>query len=422
MTASNRHTLSEPIDPPEIPTVEIVSPTQRDEVRAAMAVAASLRDHGVSIRDIVVVVRDLDAYEEPLCRVAIQYGLAPVFWTQLRVTRTRPYALIEAVCDVLNEGRVDVETLLRPLDFCWSPRSIPDQNGQSVSMSRQWPIDPATVSQVTERLPDGSRTISQWADVLEASECADRRFRRFVEWLDDAPPPEPKSVSALLGDVIEAYAEHGLPETKAGDSPALLETETGARAVVRVRTLVRQLRHKFADRLEEGTADRSWGDVADVASVIATQRPGRREHSNARSLDVLEANDVWALDVPYVVTLGLTADQWPRPPESVLPPEFQEAVLQGDGQSGLLAPQPAWIGGRDRDQFSDTLQAAGRCIVVTRYTQTREGNEVHPSPLLGYLDTERVDERDRVRLVGTDRQLPPEIHGIVTAETEVCDE
>jgi ATP-dependent helicase/nuclease subunit B len=264
-----------------------------------------------------------------------------------------------------------------------------------------------------ERLPDGTRTIPEWVDVIKSTGDADGRFRRFVEWIDDAPMPEPESVSTLLGDVIEGYAEHGLPETKAGDSPALLETETDARAVVRVRTLVRQLRHKFADRLEEGTVDQSWGDVADLASVIATQRPGRREHSNARALDVLEANDVWALDVPYVVTLGLTADQWPRPSESVLPAEFQEAVLQGDGQSGLLAPQPAWIGGRDRDQFSDTLRAAGQCVVVTRYTQTREGNEVQPSPLLEYLNTDRVGETDRERLIGAERRLPPEIQGFL---------
>ncbi|WP_049909032.1 hypothetical protein [Halorubrum saccharovorum] len=422
MTASNRHKLSQPIDPPEVPTVEIVSPTRRDEVRAAMAVVASLRDHGVPIRDIVVVVRDLDAYEEPLFRAAIQYELTPVFWTQLRVTRTRPYALIEAVCDVLDEERVDVETLLRPLELCWSLRSTPGRDEQSVSTTCQWPIDPATVSRVMERLPDGTRTIPEWVDVIKSTGDADGRFQRFVEWIDDAPMPEPESVSTLLGDVIEGYAEHGLPETKAGDSPALLETETDARAVVRVRTLVRQLRHKFADRLEEGTVDQSWGDVANLASVIATQRPGRREHSNARALDVLEANDVWALDVPYVVVLGLTADQWPRPPESVLPPEFQEAVLQGDGQSGLLAPQPAWIGGRDRDQFTDALRAAGQCAVVTRYTQTREGNEVQPSPLLGYINTERVGETDRERLISADRRLPPEIRGFVTAETEDCDE
>jgi len=59
------------------------------------------------------------------------------------------------------------------------------------------------------------------------------------------------------------YAERGLPETKVADSPALLDTETDARAIVRVRTLIRQLRHKFADRLEEDAIERSWADIAD---------------------------------------------------------------------------------------------------------------------------------------------------------------
>jgi len=92
--------------------------------------------------------------------------------------------------------------------------------------------------------------------------------------------------------------------------------------------------------------------------VIATQRPGRREHSNARALDVFEANDIWALDVPYVIGVGMTAEEWPQPSRSPLPPEFQEAILRG-GATGTLAPQPAWVGGRDRDQLGDVLRAAG---------------------------------------------------------------
>ncbi|KKF39411.1 hypothetical protein FK85_28750 [Halorubrum saccharovorum] len=140
--------------------------------------------------------------------------------------------------------------------------------------------------------------------MIESTDGVDDRFRRFVEWLDAAPAPEPESVASVLGETVEGYADRGLPETKAADSPALLDTETDARAVVRVRTLVRQLRHKFSDRLEAGTLERSWSDVADLAGVIATQRPGRREHSNARALDVFEANDVWTLEVPYVIAVG----------------------------------------------------------------------------------------------------------------------
>jgi len=84
VTGSDRLARSAPIDTPAVPTIEIASPTRRDEARSAMAVAAALRDSGVPVRDIAVAVRDLDPYEEPLFRAAIQCGIAPVFWTQLR--------------------------------------------------------------------------------------------------------------------------------------------------------------------------------------------------------------------------------------------------------------------------------------------------------------------------------------------------
>ncbi|AUX08302.1 hypothetical protein AArcSl_0652 [Halalkaliarchaeum desulfuricum] len=413
MTASDRFALSRSIETPDVPAVEIVSTTRRDEARSAMATVAALRERDVPIRDIAVVVRDLDPYEEPLFRAALQYGITPVFWTQLRVTRTRPYALVTAVCEVLANDTPDLETLTRPLELRWSPRQV---------TSEAWPIEPEELHRSTDALSQEARSISEWADVLESAEEVDDRLRKFAEWVESAPSPDPESVTSLLDDVVEAYAERGLPETKAADSPALLETEIDARAVVRVRTLVRQLQHKFADRLEEGSMERSWSDVSELAGVIATQRPGRREHSNARALDILEANDIWALDVPYVIALGLTADEWPQPSQSALPPEFQEALLRGDGQSGKLAPQPAWAGGRDRDQFLDTLQSANRCVVVTRYTQTTDNDDVPRSPLLDHLDTRQITEEARQRLLGCERELPPEIRGFVAAETEGNDD
>ncbi|PHQ37642.1 hypothetical protein DJ69_15560, partial [Halorubrum persicum] len=291
MTGADRLALSAPIRPPDVPAVELASPTRRDEARSAMAVAAALRDRGVPIRDVAVAVRDLDPYEAPLFRAALQYGIAPVFWTQLRVTRTRPYALVESVCEALAGDAVDRETFLRPLELRWSPAGAGESTPAAASdrsppPDPAWPIEPEAVHRAREALPDGSRPIAEWIERVDAADGVDDRFRRFAEWIDGAPAPDPASVASLLGEVIEAYADCGLPETKAADEPALLDTETDARAVVRVRTLVRQLRHKFADRLEDGTLERSWGDVADLAGVIATQRPGRREHSNARALDV----------------------------------------------------------------------------------------------------------------------------------------
>jgi ATP-dependent helicase/nuclease subunit B len=427
MTGPDRLALAAPIDAPDVPAVEIASPTRRDEARSAMAVAAALRDRGVPVRDLAVAVRDLDSYEEPLFRAALQYEIAPVFWTQLRVTRTRPYALVESVCEALAGDAADREALLRPLELRWSPagsdgRSNPTTADDSSSRLTDWPIESEAVHRAREALPDGPRSVPEWIEAIDAADGVDDRFRRFAEWLDGAPEPDPESVAALLGEAIEGYADSALPETRAADSPALLDTETDARAVVRVRTLVRQLRHKFADRLAEGTLERSWGDAADLAGVIATQRPGRREHSNARALDVFEANDLWALEVPYVIAVGLTAEEWPRPPESELPPEFQEAVLRGDGPSDALAPQPAWVGGRDRDQFADALRAAGECVVVTRHTRAPGGDDVARSPLLDHLDTRRISEESRRRLVGEERALPPGLREVVGEEATTGDE
>ncbi|WP_049911405.1 hypothetical protein [Halorubrum lipolyticum] len=425
MTGADRLALSAPIDAPDVPAVEIASPTRRDEARDAMAVAAALRGAGVPVRDVAVVARDLDPYEGPLFRAALQHGVAPVFWTQLRVTRTRPYALVEAVCEALSGDAADRETLLRPLELGWSPSGSGDPSNPPLPddadrPSPGWPIEPEALHRAREALPDGSRPLSEWIEVIDGSEstiAADDRVRRFAEWLDAAPAPGPSSVASVLGEAVEGYADRGLPETKAADSPALLDTETDARAVVRVRTLVRQLRRKLADRLEEGTLERSWSAVADLAGVIAAQRPGRREHSNARALDVFEANDVWALEVPYVISVGMTAEEWPRPSRSVLPPEFREAVLRGEGATGALAPRPAWVGGRDRDQFADTLGAAERCLVFTRHTRTPAGDDAARSPLLDHLDTRRVAEESRRELAGTERELPPELRAVVAGES-----
>ncbi|MBX0325690.1 hypothetical protein EGH21_21980 [Halomicroarcula sp. F13] len=408
MTGTDRAALARPLDAPDVPVVEMASRTRRAEARSVMALVAALRERGVPVRDLALVVRDLDTYEEPLFRAAMQYGVTPVFWTQLRVTRTRPYALVESVCDALAAERVDRRTLLRPLEHRWTPPA---------GASEEWPVEPATVQRARAALPDGARTVTEWEAVVTASD-ADERVAAFVQWLDEAPEPDPAAVSSVLGRVVEAYADHALPETKAADTPALLETETEARAVVRVRTLVKQLRGKFAERLEDGTVDRSWADVAELASVVATQRPGRREHSNARAVDVLEANDVWALDVPYVVALGLTADEWPRATESTLPPEFQEAVLRGAGETSTLAPSAAWTDGRDRDHFADTLRAAATGVVLTRHTETTGGETVHPSPFLDRLDTDAVPTAQIQRLRSSERTLPERIRALLPETTE----
>ena len=370
-----------------------------------MAVAAELNDQGVPIRDIVVVVRDFENYEEPLSRAAIQYGLSPVFWRQLHVTRTRPYGLLRAICDVLDADEPSREMLLSPLYHRWSP---PENE------SEDWPMSPATIDHVGSELPPKGRKLTAWIELCQNQAAIDDRVQMFIEWAANTPDISPDAIAEVFGTVVEGYAEHGLSATKQSDDPALLDTETEARAVVRLRTLVHQLRHKFEDRLEEGSVASTWQAVGELADVIATQRPGRREHSNARALDVMEANDVWALDIPVVILIGLTESEWPRETDSALPAEFEEAVLTGNGDAENLAPRPAWTDGRDRDQLLDTLSAAKRGVVAIRHTRTFEGDDVEPSPFLEYIERNHVPESEVSALLGPDRELPVELSNLVT--------
>jgi ATP-dependent helicase/nuclease subunit B len=407
VTSTDRLSLAEPLDDADVSVAEVTTTTRRDEARTVMATVAGLRDHGVPIRDVAVVARDLDQYEEALYRAAVQYSITPVFWVQLRVTQTRPYALIESVCDVLGSGRLSREVLCRPLEHRWCPAS---------ATSPSWPIDPGRIQVSMGALPDEPQTLGEWNDELKANPEADERLETYVEWLDECPEPTPAAVTDVLTDVVEMYEEHGLPVTKANDSPALIETERDARAVVRVKTLVQQLRHKYADRLDEGTLDRSWSSVAELAQLIATQRPGRREHSNARAVDILEANDVWLLDVPYVITVGLVDGEWPKQTESVVPPELQEEILRGDSRVGTLAPRTAWTTGRDRDQFDDVLRAAGEGLIVTRHTENLAGEERRPSPLIEHLETDVVPNAEQRRLLSPERELPDIVRAMLDNE------
>jgi len=414
MTLQNRLTLSKPLESPDVPVVEMVSATRRNEARSVMALVATLLNQDVPVRDIAVVVRDLDPYEEPLFRAALQHGVVPDFWTQLRVTQTRPFNLLVSICDVLAADSVDKNTLLQPLEHRWTP---------SEASESKWPVQQKVVQQAVASFPDDDRTLAKWADWMAQNGEIDDRIELFVRWLNEVPEPRPDVISSVLTDVIDAYAAHGLPETKAMDSPALLETETDARAVLRVETLVEQLHHKFADRLEEGAAEQSWTDIAELATLIATQRPGRREHSHARAVDVLEANDVWGLDIPYVIVVGLTASEWPQDTDSTTQPEFEEAILTGSDEASKLAPDTSWTDARDRDHFVDTLTAASSGVIITRHEETTSGDVVHPSPFLEFVDSEVVPNSEIQQLRSSERSVPPIMQAMLSEsmETETDD-
>ena len=407
MTTAQRLSLAEPLADATVPVAELVATTRREEARTVMATVAGLRDRGVPVRDIAVVARDLESYEEPLSRAAIQYGITPVFWVQLRVTQTRPYALIESVCEVLGADRPSRAELCRPLEHRWCPPS---------STSPSWPLPPETLQQSRQELPEKSHSLDGWREQINTNPAVDDRLTTYVEWLIECPEPTPTAVRETLLALVDRYADRGVPVTKARDSAALLETERDTRAVIRVQTLIRQLSQKYADQLTEGTHTRSWAHVGDLAHLIATQRPGRREHSNARAVDIFEANDVWLLDIPYVITVGMVAGEWPKYTDSVIPPELQEAILRGTDRVGTLAPQTSWTTGRDRDQFADTVDAAGTGLIATRYTETSAGETRRPSALLEQLDATVVPDAERRRLVSPDRELPTAIRGMLDEE------
>ena len=409
MTHAHRTALTGDLPAPSCPVVELPAPTRREEARAVMATISELRDRGVDVRDIVVVARDLDPYEQPLTRAAIQYGVTPVFWTQLRVTRTEPYALIAALCTLFGAGDVAATTLLEPVAQRWAPPTD----------TASWPLEQSTIQAALEALPSGHRSIAEWAETIQ-THTTDERLTTYCDWLlsHAEREPTPETVGTVLGASIDAYRETSVPARKQADSPALMATETAARATVRVTRLVKQVSHKYDEWLADGTVSRSWDAVQELCELLATQRPGRREHSNAWAIDIMEANDVWALSVPFVIAVGATAVEWPAQIDSVVPTELQESVLAGAGETDIVAPRTAWGNGRDRDHFADAMRAAERGVIVTRYTQTADGGVVYPSPFLASLEMETVSEQARTQLVSTTPQLPEPIAALLPPSGE----
>ncbi|MFW5956501.1 MAG: hypothetical protein ACOCQY_03765 [Halorhabdus sp.] len=462
-TPPARVPLTAPLDgrSMECPVVEAVATTRREEARTAMAIVAALLDRGVAVRDVAVVARGLDHYEDPLHHAARQCGVIPAFWTQLQVTHTRPFALVESVCAALDAETPSREVLWRPLELRWCPPSVgmdhtadggtepprsrtgsatvatsaaTDSTPDSPGNAHSWPIHPATVQSSKQALPADARPLDAWCDAVDARPGVDDRVLAYLDWLracrsldepsaatGDLPPrrsetPSPDTVAAVLTAVIDAYDAVGLSVTMANDSPDRLETQRETRAIERLQTLIGQLRHKYADRLADGTIDRSWNSVAELSRVIATELPGRRELGNATAVDIFEANDMWLLNIPYVIAVGLVDGEWPRQARSTIPAALQAAILQGDGDVGTLAPWTAWSSGRDRDQFADTVRAASAGLIVTRHSQTLDGDTRRPSPFLDELDTDRLSEAARRDLVGATPTLPGVLAAMLDAE------
>lgn len=387
--------------------MEIETPTRQQEVRGAMAVVAGLCDHGVPVRDIVVVARDLDRYEDLLARAAIRLGVTPAFWTQINLVETEPYRLLTALCEVFAATDVDRAALLRPPGLGWTPPET----------TNDWPLSTEILAETRHRLPEDTRSVETWHSLLTEAAWPDPRVLEYLKWAARDPEPTPVAVGEILAETIDAYRDTVLPARQAKDSPALLKTETTARAIVRLETLVTQVAHKYDQRLTEGWTDESWAAVQGMCESLARQRPGRREHANAHAVDILEANDVWAREIPYVVAIGLVDDVWPTRVRSAVPPELRDVILAGDGPTEGLIPQTAWLDGREIDQFCDTVAAATQGLIVTRHTRTVDGEPRFRSPLLEHLDVEPIGRDAREHLLSGDRTLPTQITAMCSEKT-----
>jgi ATP-dependent helicase/nuclease subunit B len=402
---------------PDVSGVVLSARTLAMEARAAVTVVAALRDRGVSIRDIVVVAPDIARYERQLRRAAVRHELVPTLWTQLELAATEPYRLCAAICAVLDadgETPVSIETVCAPLEHGWVP---PSSASTATTEAAEWGVDAATLHRVRAAAPATEQSRAAWAAWLRDTAAASQ-LAPYAAWLT-APPavPTPAAITDVLGGLVERYDAVRLPQRRAADTPALLETERAVRAVVRLEELLERVAGKYGEWTATGRAPASWATVGRLCESLATQRPGRREHGNARALDIVEASDMWARSDPYVVAVGLTDGVWPSRPASPLPPAARHAVLAGTDGLAALAPRLRWRGYHAADAFADTVAAATQGLVLTHHTETQAGAPAAPSPFLAATTFDSVAPAAVRELLAEPRSIPPALAAVLPADS-----
>jgi ATP-dependent helicase/nuclease subunit B len=359
-----------------LPMAELPAATPAAEARLALVVVAELLARDVPIRDIAVVARDVDRYEAHLRSAARQCGLALTIWTQLPLTTTDPYRLCHSLCQLLGASTVDVETLVAPLDHGWVPPTP----------SEAWPYDPGALRRLVCEAPSEERDLEWWHQQANTAPWGNDRLDRYLRWLRTRPAtPSPQESVETLGQMLERYRERVLPHRKRQDDPALQETVRTARATSQMRVLCDRVETKYTAWLRREWASRGWETVADICRLLATQRPGRREHANARALDVIEANDTWARCRPYVVAVGLTDGIWPQQETPLVPAQIRSRIIAGADGLGRLAPRFDGTAYKERDQFGDTVAMATAGLVFIRPLRDATGTQQPRSPLLDSL-------------------------------------
>ena len=256
-------------------------------------------------------------------------------------------------------------------------------------------------------------SVEGWREWVTTSTLADDRFETYLEWVAEQPTSPAPEHCQILVDVLDRYNDCVLPGVKERDGPALVETERKARAVVRMIEVLERVEAKYDEWIAANRTEHSWATIAQICESFGTQRPGRREHANATALDIIEANDAWGRQIPYVIAVGLTEGVWPQETASLVPIELQECIISGRDGYQHLAPRAAWAEIRDYDQFADVVTAATHALILTRYTRTYDGIERPRSPLLSTVEVERVPQSATAKLLRTDRQVPEELDQIL---------
>lgn len=392
--------------PRSVPVAELPVATPQEEARTAIALVKRLLGHGVACRDIALVTRTADAYEQYLHQAAKRHGISITVWTQLPLATTVSYRLCTGICTLLDQDTTQVSPtdLLTPLVAGWSPPETPRVG--------QWPVPSSVIQQWTYLFPDDERSLEGWTDVAEEI-IDDRRLQRYLQWLLEQPvSPAPDQVATLVDDLLTTYSDVALPVVMAEDNPAKHQTIRQSRSVVRLQELTGKLQHMYQEQCELTASNRQWKTVSEILHRLARKAPGRREHANARAIDVIEGNDLWERSYEYLVVMGLTDDHWPQSRSHILPAEIRQASLTSHDGLESVVPQMTWDQYQERDMFIETIQAATTAAVITYHRTDEQGRSREKSPLLDVLQTLTLRPSVASQLQDPDMPLPDELYSI----------
>jgi ATP-dependent helicase/nuclease subunit B len=263
-------------------------------------------------------------------------------------------------------------------------------------------------------------TITDWKRQIAESDLESQHKRHvigYLNWLGTQPQqPSPDVFLDTVVGTMDAYEDSVLP-SDAGDEPVSELAET-LRGFDRTVTLLETVQQRYSKWLDYGRADRSWAAVADLLDAFATTLPGRRELPTAAAIDVKEANDLWALEVPYVIAVGLVDTEWPRPINSPVPSVSRAAIShQEDPHNSGVRPHSSWTTARYHDHFVSAATAARELFVVTRFATDADGVDQQPSRFLDGLEPTRITE-ELAEFVADPSMLPKPIAESVQLEVQ----